>query len=385
MADTKISGLPASTTPLAGTEVLPIVQSSATKQVSVANLTAGRDVSANTFSSAAGAVATPAITTAGDTNTGFWFPAADTIAASTAGTEGMRIDSTGAVGIGTTSLGASYGLRVSKTFAGDNGSNIFSSATGTASTPTAVYSFRSTVFTGANGGTPYTISSLYGYSAAQSTFSADSTVTNQYGFLAASSLTGATNNYGFYGAIASGTGRYNFYAAGTADNYFAGNVGIGRAPPTVALDIFTATPQIKLQGTGTSAEVRVLANYGSADLGAIGTVGSSPFMLFTFNTERMRIGSTGTTSIGGAVGAESLRVTPVASAVNYLEVVGAITTASPAIQAAGSDTNIDLTLTSKGTGNVRFGTLTANADAPITGYITIKDSGGTARKLAIIA
>ena len=33
MADTKISGLPASTTPLAGTEVLPIVQSGVTKQV----------------------------------------------------------------------------------------------------------------------------------------------------------------------------------------------------------------------------------------------------------------------------------------------------------------------------------------------------------------
>ena len=44
MADTKISGLPASTTPLAGTEVLPIVQSSSTVQVSVANLTAGRAV-----------------------------------------------------------------------------------------------------------------------------------------------------------------------------------------------------------------------------------------------------------------------------------------------------------------------------------------------------
>ena len=46
MADTKISALPASTTPLAGTEVLPIVQSNATKQVSVANLTAGRAISA---------------------------------------------------------------------------------------------------------------------------------------------------------------------------------------------------------------------------------------------------------------------------------------------------------------------------------------------------
>lgn len=44
MADTKISALPASTTPLAGTEVLPIVQGGVTKQVSVANLTAGRAV-----------------------------------------------------------------------------------------------------------------------------------------------------------------------------------------------------------------------------------------------------------------------------------------------------------------------------------------------------
>ena len=48
MADTKISALPAATVPLAGTEVLPIVQSSKTKQVTVANLTAGRGISATT-------------------------------------------------------------------------------------------------------------------------------------------------------------------------------------------------------------------------------------------------------------------------------------------------------------------------------------------------
>jgi len=46
MADVKISQLPASTTPLDGTEVLPIVQSATTKQVSIANVTAGRAVSA---------------------------------------------------------------------------------------------------------------------------------------------------------------------------------------------------------------------------------------------------------------------------------------------------------------------------------------------------
>jgi len=45
MANSKISALTSATTPLAGTETLPIVQSSATKQVSVANLTVGRSVS----------------------------------------------------------------------------------------------------------------------------------------------------------------------------------------------------------------------------------------------------------------------------------------------------------------------------------------------------
>ena len=46
MADKKISALTGATTPLAGTEVLPIVQGSATVKVSVANLTAGRAISA---------------------------------------------------------------------------------------------------------------------------------------------------------------------------------------------------------------------------------------------------------------------------------------------------------------------------------------------------
>lgn len=46
MADKKISALTAASTPLAGTEVLPIVQSGATVKVSVDNLTAGKNVPA---------------------------------------------------------------------------------------------------------------------------------------------------------------------------------------------------------------------------------------------------------------------------------------------------------------------------------------------------
>jgi hypothetical protein len=51
----------------------------------------------------AGTAAAPAITTAGDTNTGMFFPAADTIAFAEGGAEAMRLDSAGNVGIGTTS------------------------------------------------------------------------------------------------------------------------------------------------------------------------------------------------------------------------------------------------------------------------------------------
>ena len=53
-----------------------------------------------TFS--AGSAAAPAITTTGDTNTGIFFPAADTIAFAEGGAEAMRITSAGDVGIGTT-------------------------------------------------------------------------------------------------------------------------------------------------------------------------------------------------------------------------------------------------------------------------------------------
>jgi len=49
MSNTKISSLTSATTPLAGTEVLPIVQSSATVKVAVSNLTAGRPVSGTQF------------------------------------------------------------------------------------------------------------------------------------------------------------------------------------------------------------------------------------------------------------------------------------------------------------------------------------------------
>jgi hypothetical protein len=62
MADKKISALTSATTPLAGTEVLPIVQASTTVKVAVSDLTAGRTFSAlgmTLTSTDAGATAAP--------------------------------------------------------------------------------------------------------------------------------------------------------------------------------------------------------------------------------------------------------------------------------------------------------------------------------------
>jgi hypothetical protein len=53
MADKKISALTSATTPLAGTEVLPIVQGGSTVKVAVSDLTAGRAVGANGLTSTA--------------------------------------------------------------------------------------------------------------------------------------------------------------------------------------------------------------------------------------------------------------------------------------------------------------------------------------------
>ena len=138
-----------------------------------------------------------------------------------AATERMRIDSSGNVGIGG-SAAAYTKLQVIGTLPSSSGFSYGISSSGTIpSTSTAGYvGFDSAAFTAA---AAFTVSGLTHFQA-YSAFGAGSTVANQYGFLATSALTNATNNYGFYGAIASGTGRYNLYMAGTAANYLAGTL-----------------------------------------------------------------------------------------------------------------------------------------------------------------
>jgi len=135
--------------------------------------------------------------------------------------ERMRIDNYGSVGVGGTA-GAGYTMYLLKnptgaiaTYGLRNGGTIQSDVT---SQHNVFYSRPATA------ASAFTVSGLYHYRATQGTFGAGSAVTSQHGFIVDSDLTGATNNYGFYSNIASGTGRYNFYAAGSAANYFAGDM-----------------------------------------------------------------------------------------------------------------------------------------------------------------
>jgi hypothetical protein len=89
MADTKISALTAASTPLAGTEVLPIVQSGATVKVAVSNLTAGRAVSASSLTASTGDITS----TAGNF---------------VVGTSGKGVDFSATPGTGTSELFADY-------------------------------------------------------------------------------------------------------------------------------------------------------------------------------------------------------------------------------------------------------------------------------------
>jgi hypothetical protein len=81
-------------------------------------------------------------------------------------------------------------------------------------------------------------------------------------------------------------------------------------------------------------------------------------------------------------GGTQFLISHVGSAVNFIGVEGAATGNAPLVYAQGSDTNINLKLTPKGTGTVQYGTYTAGVLSP-TGYITITDAAGTSRRLLV--
>lgn len=141
------------------------------------------------------------------------------------GSERMRITNTGTIGIGNAGTTAAT-LGVAKTLTGATTAyGILATGQVQSDVTSIAYGVLSQSNTQA---TAFTLGEFRHFAAVQGTIGATSAITNQHGFYVANSLTGATNNYGFYSNIASGTGRWNFYAAGTAANYFAGDMQLDK-------------------------------------------------------------------------------------------------------------------------------------------------------------
>jgi hypothetical protein len=113
---------------MAGTIVTDRIESDASYASSIT--VASPLVVSNTFAIPSGSASAPAISPTGDTNTGIFFPAADTIAFSEGGVEGVRIDSSGNLGIGTTSPAAKLNTSIAS---GTNITHLLLTETGTTS------------------------------------------------------------------------------------------------------------------------------------------------------------------------------------------------------------------------------------------------------------
>jgi hypothetical protein len=201
------------------------------------------------------------------------------VAISTAGVERVRVGSTGFVGVGSAPSSVYRFLIDGDVSAASGG--VFQTR-GVIQSGAATFLGISSAPTIASGAT---LTNLYHFYATAGTFTG--TATNQSGFYADSALTGATSNYGFRGIIAAASGRWNVYMDGTAQNYFAGNVGIGasRTTPATALDVngdVTITDKIIHSGD-TNTAIRFADN----DTVTVETAGS----------ERVRVDSSGNVGI----------------------------------------------------------------------------------------
>jgi len=256
-------------------------------------------------------------------------------------TERMRIDSAGNISQGSSGTSLNYSFLQSKNVTGATTVIGFGAQGTVQSDVTSTHSaFRSNATTAA---AAFTLATLNHFEAGQPAFGAGSTVTNQFGFTAGSTLTGATNNYGFFGNIASGTGRFNFYANGTAANVFVGTTSIGGTVGTESLrvsPVVSAVNYLQVAGGATTAGVNFSAQ------------GSDANIFITYDTKGTEAHSFRTN--GGAQ--QQFRIAHTPSAVNFLQMSGNVTGQGPVLSSQGSDTNVNMLYLAKGTGKHGFGT-----------------------------
>lgn len=146
-----------------------------------------------------------------------------------------------------------------------------------------------------------------------------------------------------------------------------------------------------LGGVGGKQSLYVPAGVGGGNyLSAVGVAaGGGPILTAAGEANTvLKLSSNGTSAVEIYTQSANNRVARfmnTASQVNRLDFYGSATGNAVKIAAAGDDPDVDLELTPQGAGKVKFGTRTALGAETVTGYIEIKDSGGTVRKLAVVS
>jgi hypothetical protein len=156
----------------------------------------------------------------------------------------------------------------------------------------------------------------------------------------------ATSAVNFVGITPAATGGAVSIAAQGTDANVPVNI---QSRGTGALNFFTNSAQQFRIANTTSA-----VNYVDVSGGATGT---GPTISSTGSDANVRLDvvSKGTGTIRLRPGNNAaLEITPATSAVNYVNITNAATTVAPSISVAGSDTNVGLALTTKGTGDITF-------------------------------
>lgn len=207
------------------------------------------------------------------------------------------------------------------------------------------------------------------------------------------SLGGAAGSEGLRVTTTASANRYVQISGGQSG---VSSPSVGVAGGSTALDLYTnggGTFNFYTNGNGSARQVAFTHTASAVNYVQVtgGATGNAPYFLATGSDANVNLwyGTKGTGyhaffTAGNGSNVQFL-IANTSSAANYIQTSGSTAGNAAKLLSAGSDTNIDLALTPKGTGNVRFGTYTADMTLVVQGYITIKDSGGTVRKLAVIA
>ncbi len=209
-----------------------------------------------------------------------------------------------------------------------------------------------------------TVTNVYHFRAVGATLGAGASISGvQFGYLAESNMTAALANYGFYGAIPSGTNRWNFFAGGTADNAFLGNTRFGGVTaPTKAVDV---TGDIEATGSILSGGATSGIGYDTGAGGAV-TQATSRTTGVTINKVCGRITLFSTTTTAGTFA--SFTVTNSAVAANDVVIVN--------IGSGATANSYSVTVSAVAAGSFRVQIANAaavgTAEAPILNFAVIK-------------